>query len=119
MEERNALISSVNIANEFGLTVWMSLIYGNGISQEFGGYTLYSAKNWQKAELDYGNYCGRFIKRCMEIGEVENFSDLKGKSIRVRCDGSCIKEIGHIIKDDWFNPSKDFKDYKIRVANLF
>jgi hypothetical protein len=48
----------------------------------------------------------------MEIAEVNEWSKLKGKTIRVKIVNGFIKEIGHIIKDDWFCPAKDFKNEK-------
>ena len=46
----------------------------------------------------------------MEVAEVETFSDLAGRSIRVEIENGLIKAIGHIVKDDWFRPEEDFKE---------
>jgi hypothetical protein len=45
----------------------------------------------------------------MEIAEVNKWSELRGKSIRVKATWSNVQAIGHIIKDDWFEPEIDFK----------
>jgi hypothetical protein len=37
---------------------------------------------------------------------------MKGKSIRIVVESGEIIKIGHIIKNDWFNPSEDFKNIK-------
>lgn len=45
-----------------------------------------------------------------ELG-VESWEELKGKTIRVRKtdEWGSIISIGHIIKDDWFNPKEELK----------
>ena len=48
-----------------------------------------------------------------EIAEVSSWEKIVGKTIRVKLDkpglAGSILAIGHIVKDDWFNPSEDFK----------
>jgi len=105
IEEKNAVITdaSINIQQGFLLDAWIYLEYKDG-GQGFGGYVLYTSSGNQP-----GNYCGLFLYRVMEIAGVEKWDDLKGKTIRVRANHSGVKEIGHIIKDDWFNPKEEFK----------
>jgi hypothetical protein len=84
------------------------LDYGDS-GQGFGGYMLYVPESWSSHRKDCKNYAGHFIYRVLEVVGVENWSQLKGKTVRVRADHSKVYEIGHIVKDDWFNPSLDFK----------
>lgn len=107
IKEKNAIITRVSIDNERGgLTAYLHLDYG-GSGQGFGGYCLYTENQWD--EDSTRNYCGRFISRCLSIGDVEEWSQLAGKTIRVRAEHGKVHAIGHIVKDDWFNPSEDFK----------
>lgn len=117
---KNAIIEDVTIdmGDRNLLTVWLHLDYGDGLYQGFGGYSLYLSKAYRHhGECQQHNYAGHFIYRCMEIAGVENWKDIKGKSIRVESEGengfsSKIVAIGHICKDDWFNPSEDFNKMK-------
>lgn len=109
-EIKNAVITSVKFDTERGLSAWLTLDYG-GSGQGFGGFLLYAPEGW-KAHNHAGNFAGHFIYRCMEIGGADDWAKLVGKTIRVRSDraglsGSIIA-IGHIIKDDWFNPREEF-----------
>lgn len=112
---KNAIIDSVSIddGDRGLLTAWLHLDYG-GLFQGFGGYALYLPKSYKNHTLL--SHAGHFIHRCMEIGGVSKWSDLKGKTIRVECTkdglGGEIIAIGHILKEDWFNPSEDFKTEK-------
>lgn len=107
-ELRNALIASVSIddAERGMLTAWLQLDYGSS-AQGFGGYALYLPKSFSHHELQ--SVAGHFIWRCMEIGGVSRWADLKGKAVRVKCNHGHAKAIGHIVNDDWFDPSEDFK----------
>lgn len=109
VEIRNAVIESATITNDDHglLSAWLHLDYG-GSGQGFGGYALYLPKDFTHSN-NQKNYAGHFIWRCMEIAGVSEWSKLKGKTIRVRCEHSKVHAIGHIVKDDWFNPSDDFK----------
>jgi len=109
IEEKNAVIESATITTEdYGLlSAWIFLDYG-GSGQGFGGYSLYLPKAFSHAD-NQKNYAGHFIWRVMEIAGVGKWDQLKGKTIRVRADHSKVHAIGHIVKNDWFDPSKDFK----------
>lgn len=106
-EIKNAIITSAEIMVEDhgSLTVWLHLDY-DGMGQGFGGYALYLPKTYTHHNI-LGT-AGHFIFRCLEIAGVEKWDQLKGKAIRVDSCHSGITGIGHIIKDDWFYPKKDF-----------
>lgn len=108
METKNAIISNVTIDFEDRgiLTSWIQLDYG-GAGQSFGGLNLYLPKSFDHHTIK--SYAGHFIFRVMEIAGVTNWDAMKGKTIRVKIENGLIVSIGHIIKDDWFTPSKDFK----------
>lgn len=113
MTIKNAIINSAEISNDDQglLTAWLTLDYG-GSMQGFGGYSLYLPKDFKHHKQD-SSFCGHFIWRVMEVAEVSKWAQLKGKTIRVQLDkdglGGKIEAIGHIVKDNWFNPSKEFK----------
>jgi hypothetical protein len=111
MEQANAIIESISLTIEAHnlLSAWLYLDYG-GSGQGFGGYSLYLPKSFKHHKME--SVAGHFIYRCIEIAGVGKWEDIPGKSIRVRFENSNVHEIGHIIKDDWFNPSNDFKDIK-------
>lgn len=112
METRNAVIESATITNDDHglLSAWLMLDYG-GSGQGFGGYCLYLPKDFTHSK-NQKNYAGHFIWRVLEIAEVSEWGKLKGKTIRVKCEHSKVHAIGHIVKDDWFDPSKDFEKMK-------
>ena len=110
-EIKNAIIERVQITTDDHnlLTAYLTFDYG-GAGQAFGGYTLYLPKSFAHHDSAMNrNFAGHFIFRCMEIAGVTDWSKIAGKTVRVKCNGHEIHSIGHIIKDDWFCPSLDFK----------
>ncbi|MFA5424466.1 MAG: hypothetical protein WC374_11485 [Phycisphaerae bacterium] len=112
MEIKNAVIESASIKLSDGfLSAGFTLDYGDCGHQGFGyGYVLYVPKSWMHHKME--SVAGHFIYRIMEIAGAESWDGLIGKTIRVKSDWSNIEAIGHIVKDDWFNPSEDFKNIK-------
>lgn len=114
IEIRNAIIEGASITNDDHglLSAWLQLDYG-GSGQGFGGYSLYLPKDFRHhAGACEKNYAGHFIWRVMEVAGVSRWDQLKGKTIRVKAEHSKCHAIGHIVKDDWFNPEKDFAEMK-------
>lgn len=111
-EIRNAIIKGATITNDDHglLSAWVHLDYG-GSGQGFGGYSLYLPDNFKHNSIkESGNYAGHFIWRVMEIAGVSEWSQLKDKTVRAKSEHGKVHAIGHIVKDDWFNPSEDFKN---------
>jgi len=109
----NAVIDSVQITNDDHgiLTAWVNLNYG-GSFQGFGGYSLYFPGDF-KNDKSHPNYAGHFIWRVMEVAEVSEWNDLKGKTVRVEIANGLISALGHIVKDDWFKIKEEFKALKV------
>jgi len=111
---RNAIITNARVAidREFILTVWLELNYGDSSFQQFGGYSLGGLPGTGIGNhAEQPNIAGEFLIGCMRAADVEEWSDMAGKSIRVRGDGDGfdfkITAIGHIVKDDrWFCPKE-------------
>lgn len=111
MNIRNAIISETRLGiNDHNiLDAHLILDYGEE-TQGFGGYALYLPESYRHHSV-WGT-AGHFIFRCLQIAGVEKWAELRGKAIRVKQDCSKVHAIGHILNDDWFNPSYDFKDLK-------
>jgi hypothetical protein len=109
-EIKNAIITCAELSNDDHgvLTGWLHLDYG-GSGQGFGGYGLYLPKSFLHHKIE--SLAGHWIFRVLEIAGVSNWSDLPGKTIRVKATFGGVIEIGHIVKDDWFNPEKDFASH--------
>jgi hypothetical protein len=87
------------------LTANLQLDFGHS-SQGFGGY-----------RLDGGqiNACAIFIRGVLSLLECEHWGQLVGKTLRVKGDGHSIHAIGHIIKDNWFEPAVEFEKAKVQL----
>lgn len=105
----NAIITSATMSSDDHgfLSSYVHLDYG-GMCQGFGGYVLYLPKDCRHHELK--SVAGHWIWRVMEIAGVTEWSKLQGKTIRADIQNGLIAGIGHIVKDDWFYPKKDFAD---------
>ena len=108
LKERNAVITAATITNDDHglLSAWVTLDYG-GSGQGFGGYALYLPNDYREA-TNQQNYAGHFLWRVMAIAGVTEWGQLAGKTVRVRHDHGKVHAIGHIVRDDWFDPSTEF-----------
>lgn len=115
-EIKNAIIERATItSDDHGLlSAWLHLNYG-GSGQGFGGYCLYLPKSFTHHRLE--SCAGHFIFRVMEIADVSEWAQLPGKTIRARGNNVKIYAIGHIVKEDWFEPEKDFASLR-RVEDV-
>ena len=114
---KNAVITDAEItSDDHGcLCAWVYLDYG-GSGQGFGGYALYVPKSFKHHESGLSP-AGHFIWRVMEVADVTKWSALKGKTVRVESSWDKVHAIGHIVKDDWFNPSEDFHKMTKQESN--
>lgn len=109
----SAIIESASIdTGDLGLlTAWLYLRFNGSEVQGFGGYALYLPKRSKNSTVN-GDFAGHFIFRCLQISDVKSWDKITGRSIRLKHDqpgfGGKILSIGHIVKDEWFNPSDDF-----------
>lgn len=106
-EIKNAIIESATLSTEDHglLSSWLHLDYGSS-GQGFGGFSLYLPKSFSHHKIN--SVAGHWIWRVMEIAGVSKWDQLKGKTIRVKATRGNVIAIGHIVKDDWFDPSAEF-----------
>lgn len=108
---KNAIITSAKlyVEDRIGyLTITLGLDFGDGAHQGFGQYRLYVPPHFQHHNLL--SICGHFIYRILQIAGVDDWSSLAGKTIRVDSDNGEVYRIGHIVKDDWFDPEAEFEE---------
>lgn len=114
----NAVIESASIGLSRGcfLDSWLTLNYG-GSGQGFGGYVLGGTPTAAAGRhASQPNIAAEYIVSVLRAAGVEQWSELPGKTIRVRkaTEWGAIVAIGHIVKDDcWFEPEAMFKAMKM------
>lgn len=115
-EFQNAKITSasLNMENHGCLTLDLCL-EGQGWGCVFGGYCL--GKGYLGADFDYfkGYSSGmKAIMLIMDVVGVESLEDMNGKYVRVATKGwgNCVKIIGNIMNDKWFDYESFFNDEK-------
>jgi len=110
----NAIITdtTIDIGDRGYLTVYINLDFG-GSGQSFGDYVLYLPDSFEHSK-GQPNIAGNFMYSVMKVVGVGQWKDLKGKAIRVRKKDywDVVQEIGHIIKDEWYNPKEEFEKMK-------
>ena len=104
LKVKNAVIADVGLSNaDHGiLSAWLSLDFDACHRQGFGGYFLYTPN------MPSQGVAGHFIWRVLQITGASDWSAVKYKNVRIKTDGDKIHAIGHIIKDDWFDPKAEF-----------
>ena len=108
----NAIIESATIRIDRGfiLSPWVFLDYG-GLHQGFGGYVCGGTPDTKAGDhKNQPNIAAEFIMGVLRAADVEAWSDLPGKTVRVMKEHCKVHAIGHIVKDDrWFDPKEAFK----------
>lgn len=104
----NAVIAGVSLCDSEhgGLSSFVTLDYGIGGCQGFGGWMLYMPNK----SRDIG---GMWVWRVMEIAGVSEWASVKGQPVRVHSDFNGVHGIGHIINDDWFVPALEIAQGKL------
>jgi hypothetical protein len=104
----NGKIASTSLGIEdHGIFSSMIMIEFNGSVQGFGGWALdkFSKELDQRIGTAFG--C-QFILELLKTLEVSTWDELKGLNVRVKRESDSydarIVAIGHIIKNQWFNP---------------
>lgn len=112
----NGTIRSAEIRFSRGFILDCNIEIGFRVGvQVFGGYVLggnpFDAISKCAEHHRQGNYAADFIGGVMSVAGVNQFSELKGKVIRVKRhdEGGAIVAIGHAVEDRWYNPQKRFR----------
>ena len=107
----NVIIEGVMLGFEdHNIMTCMVYVKGDDRNQGFGGYFLdrYDTQLKRRVGRAYGM---EWLMRLMNAVGVRSFNELKGMYVRIEADYYKIYRIGHIVKDQWFDPD-DLKDFK-------
>lgn len=87
--------------------------------EDHGIFTAFVYVAWQGRGCGFGGYSfggsdlsiasgygSAFIQNVLNIADVRSWEELKGKFIRIEVDDLVIKRIGHLMKDEWFDPKE-------------
>ena len=102
---KNGVIEEVDIfVEDHGvLTAFLTIRHEDGV-QGFGGFPVYNPK------FPIGvRFGGHFLMRCLQIGAVSHWDQLRGRAIRVLGDHTQITAIGHFMEDKWFYPVAEYE----------
>ncbi|MGA0564132.1 hypothetical protein ACO2RV_16935 [Ancylobacter sp. VNQ12] len=121
---QNAVIDYATITIERGLILTSSigLDYGDSSHQGYGGLVLGGMPKSKAGEhWDQKNFCAEWIVGVMRAADVEDWSKLTGRTVRVKRSGpglvGMITAIGHIVKDDrWFDATAAFDQLAASAA---
>lgn len=112
MTIRNAKIESTSFSILYGtLSGWINFTYGDASVQSMGGLSLYLPPDFTH-HAEQPNVMGHWMYRIMQVAGVNNWEDLPGKIVQIKLNDDInpiIVAIGHILKDDWFNPKEEFQ----------
>ena len=113
MEIKNAKITSTMLGREdHGIMTFMIFVEMDPCTCGVGGYALdmYDRATEKRVFTAKGLEA---ISKILEVAGVDEWEQLPGKYIRVKDSGgwgSTIDEIGHLIKDKWFNLREFFSN---------
>jgi hypothetical protein len=111
----NAKIASTSLGDaDYGIfTAWLHL-EGHGWGVGFGGYGLDEYDKASSQRVDKTGAGLEFIRAILDTLEVDTWEELPGKHVRVDSEGvggRCTR-IGHLLKEQWFDPKAFFENYK-------
>ena len=104
----NAVIQSTSLGYEdHGILTALIHVSGDGWGRGFGGYALDQWDETKKRRIGIA-YGIEFIARVLKVLEVDSLEKLVGIHVRVETEGwgGTILKIGHIIKNNWFDPKE-------------
>lgn len=112
MEIKNAKITSTMLGREdHGIMTFMIWVELDSYTCGVGGYALdmYDRAAEKRVFTAKGLEA---ISKILEVVDVDEWEKLPGKYIRIKDNGwgSTIDEIGHLIKDKWFNLREFFSN---------
>lgn len=116
MKITNGIIREFRIGfdRDIFLSAWVFIEHQDGGHQGFGGYVLGGTKDCRAGNhAEQGNLAAEWLVGVMLAADVEDYTKIVGRAIRVKRDSdnfnANIVGIGHILKDDrWFEPKAAF-----------
>lgn len=119
MKTENAKITSTFLGVEdHGIFTAYVTVEGHAFGCSFGGYAFDEPLRDGSGEFVKRRGCGfgsEFIKRLLEVLEVEKWESLTGTPVRIKIDGNgfgAIKDIGHFLKDQWLDVPSIVSEFK-------
>jgi hypothetical protein len=111
----NVVIKSTMLGVEdHGIFTAYLNLEGDGWGCSFGGYGFdeWDAKKGRRIGHAFGI---EFINRVLEVAEVDRWEKLPGTKIRCKTTGlgGGVTEIGHFMKNKWFNPKTLAAEFKL------